>query len=871
MPTSRPLFASLRGTLGATLLCGALAVFATSCSTPPPDSAPADMSPAPLMPVVACPGAAIPTPPDGQRCTATPAQAGSKRVLLRGTVLLPEQVLHNGQVVLDDTGRIACAACDCAAESAGAAVVACPDGVISPGLINAHDHITYTKAAPGTHATNRYDHRHEWRLGVSGDPNRPKIDVPGGNSQAAIQYGELRQVLAGTTSLSGSGSAPGLLRNIDTAVQEGLGQRPLSYDTFPLGDSSGDRRTTDCGYPSIRDEGSVYTVDAYTPHISEGINAAAHNEFVCTSSSENGAHDLIQNRTAFMHGIGLTAADARTAAQRGAALIWSPRSNIALYGHTAQAPMFDRAGALIALGTDWTASGSMNILRELRCASDFNKTYLDGYFSPEALWRMVTVNAAFATGTADAIGQIQKGYVGDIAIFQGKPGAQDHAAVVSAQIEDVLAVLRGGQPLYGDAAVLEALGAGDAGKCEAIDICTVKKRLCVERETGRKLADLEVAAKPPIYQLFACGTPPSEPSCVPARVGEYTGLPSADDRDGDGRPDAQDNCPGTFNPVRPMDAGNQPDSDGDGLGDACDPCPLDKDTMLCQRADPQDGDADGVPDSIDNCLTEKNTDQIDSDQDGQGDACDSCPFFKNPGLGPCPFTARQIRDPALSMRPRLGSKVTIFKLLVVALRDKTSFGFHARDYSDDPASDSAERQAYTGILVFTGGSAPPKAFDGTPIQVGHVVALTGSLTVYQNQDEIEKTTELRIVGFAPDRVRALDVRTRDFVPVQSPFGESHENLLVRVRDVTMKRLVAPVMPPMPLTDDDFFVTDDPGETCMGATPACARIGDFLLDKGTANMQPPFTADGKISAVTGVVNGFQDTYSIEPRTAADIQP
>ncbi len=38
------------------------------------------------------------------------------------------------------------------------------------------------------------------------------------------------------------------------------------------------------------------------------------------------------------------------------------------------------------------------------------------------------------------------------------------------------------------------------------------------------------------------------------------------DQDGDGVPDAEDNCPTTANP-------DQSDTDGDGLGDACDQCP----------------------------------------------------------------------------------------------------------------------------------------------------------------------------------------------------------------------------------------------------------------------------------------------------------
>src|SRR5207244_3310006 len=45
------------------------------------------------------------------------------------------------------------------------------------------------------------------------------------------------------------------------------------------------------------------------------------------------------------------------------------------------------------------------------------------------------------------------------------------------------------------------------------------------------------------------------------------GDPSAEDTDGDGISDAQDNCPAIPNPA-------QTDTDGDGIGDLCDPCPL---------------------------------------------------------------------------------------------------------------------------------------------------------------------------------------------------------------------------------------------------------------------------------------------------------
>jgi photosystem II stability/assembly factor-like uncharacterized protein len=86
------------------------------------------------------------------------------------------------------------------------------------------------------------------------------------------------------------------------------------------------------------------------------------------------------------------------------------------------------------------------------------------------------------------------------------------------------------------------------------------------------------------------------------------------DSDGDGVPDASDNCPTTPNP-------DQADSDGDGVGDACDNC---RETA---NADQADSDGDGVGDACDNCPTTPNADQLDTDGDGVGDACTSFEFL----------------------------------------------------------------------------------------------------------------------------------------------------------------------------------------------------------------------------------------------------
>lgn len=78
-------------------------------------------------------------------------------------------------------------------------------------------------------------------------------------------------------------------------------------------------------------------------------------------------------------------------------------------------------------------------------------------------------------------------------------------------------------------------------------------------------------------------------------------APPPTDSDGDGVPDATDNCPTVQNP-------DQRDSDGDGAGDVCD--------------NDFDGDGDGWPGPLDTCPTIANPDQEDMDNDGLGDACD---------------------------------------------------------------------------------------------------------------------------------------------------------------------------------------------------------------------------------------------------------
>lgn len=506
-------------------------------------------------------------------CEVIPGTSG--QTLLVGQVLGFEERLVGGEVLIEASGLIACVGCGCAAVDPQATVVRCPTGTISPGLINSIDFLNYAQNLPHTDTGERYEHRHEWRAGKNG---HTRINPPSGSSDQQ-RWGELRHILAGTTSTAGTSGQAGLLRNLNSTIRlEGLNQPEVLVDTFPLGDSSSVLLDSGCAYPSIRQESTIAGRDAFLATVSEGISTAARNEFLCLSSSANGGQDLLQPQSSFRHAVGLTAADLGAMATDGAGLIWSPRSNISLYGDTTRISTATRLGVPIALGTDWVVTGSMNMLREFRCAESFDRDYQGDLFTDRDLWRMATIRPAELTAMDDAIGVLAPGRAADLAVFDGavQPG---YRALLDGEPPGVALVMRAGTALYGDTALIDALRGTSAG-CDPLDVCGRSKKVCLLSEIGKDLATLEASVGAAAYPLFFCGTTVDEPTCRPQRSVSvsgstvYDGLPTTDDPDGDGLTSASDNCPAVFNPVRPMDAGTQPDADGDGLGDPCDPCPL---------------------------------------------------------------------------------------------------------------------------------------------------------------------------------------------------------------------------------------------------------------------------------------------------------
>ena len=170
---------------------------------------------------------------------------------------------------------------------------------------------------------------------------------------------ELRHLLAGTTTLGGSGAVPGLLKNASWEDEPAY-VYPADMQVFPYGVATAAFSGLTCPHegPTLLDPAlgpSFPRTAPYTPHVAEGTN--------CTAALEGRFYlDFVERnpgrRYALLHGVGLDPESIARLGNLDVTLVWSPRSNLALYDATVDMPDALRAGARVAIGTDWSYSGS---------------------------------------------------------------------------------------------------------------------------------------------------------------------------------------------------------------------------------------------------------------------------------------------------------------------------------------------------------------------------------------------------------------------------------------------------------------------------------------------------------------------------------
>jgi cytosine/adenosine deaminase-related metal-dependent hydrolase len=170
----------------------------------------------------------------------------------------------------------------------------------------------------------------------------------------------------------------------------------------------------------------------------------------------------------FVHGVGIPTSEYPEMAKTGIGLIWSPFSNLLLYGETLNVAKAKEAGIEIALGSDWLPTGTRGVLEELHIARDYiDKMQLAGAVSDRDLYDMVTANPAAMINLAGIIGTIAKGAMGSVVVLSDRSdreGEETFKNFVTSSAADVNLVVVDGKPLYGDKPYLEKLNLAASGE-----------------------------------------------------------------------------------------------------------------------------------------------------------------------------------------------------------------------------------------------------------------------------------------------------------------------------------------------------------------------------------------------------------------------
>ncbi len=425
----------------------------------------------------------------------------NNKYLLRGMIVTPETA-EAGEILVE-SNVIVCVGADCASDSkAQGATVIESHGMIFPGMIDTHNHILYNVFDEDDWTPSKlYSNHNQWTQETAYQAMQDCYDFlldstsSGGMNLdcEVLKYGELKGMISGTTSILGEpkGTAMNCYASLARSIDGAKNDLPPTARPSPCTDpaSSDHIQVAALGVDTV-DEAAAKANFAscktwsYVVHVSEGVpgDTTAVKEWNNTLTK-----GLDVQQLSVIHGTSLGSTEFQHMADKGMKLIWSPKSNMFLYGQTTR---IDLARAVtpkltIALGPDWSMGGSVNLLDELNYAWWLSEQKWPGLLTPKDLVRMVTSDAARAIEVHEQLGTIEVGKLADLFILGGDDVSDPWSSLVHARPGHVRMVMVNGSVLYGDTSIV---GAASLSDCESLDVCGTNRFLCVkEPSTSDKL------------------------------------------------------------------------------------------------------------------------------------------------------------------------------------------------------------------------------------------------------------------------------------------------------------------------------------------------------------------------------------------------
>lgn len=326
-------------------------------------------------------------------------------------------------------------------------------GTLFPGLIELHNHLSYDILRLWD-VPKLFTNRDQWN---KGEAYRKLITGPmavlgrtPNYLEAIVRYVECKSFLGGVTTSQGIGLASnagikrfyqGYFRNVEQTTEADLPE---------AGTSIADIEANDAATFLARLERETCML----LHLSEGVDNTARNHFLSLKMA-SGAW-AIAPALAGIHSVALKTEDLDIMQAHGAAVIWSPFSNFLLYGKTADVAGMKARGIRIGLGSDWSPSGSKNLLGELKVAR-LVSAELGGVFTDKELVSMATREAAKILCWQNSLGSLEPGKRADYLVI-GTTSGDPYTGLIKSRESNIKLVAIDGTPRYGLPALMTQFG-----------------------------------------------------------------------------------------------------------------------------------------------------------------------------------------------------------------------------------------------------------------------------------------------------------------------------------------------------------------------------------------------------------------------------
>jgi len=379
------------------------------------------------------------------------------QIVLAGDIVAMDDaltVVRDGRMYIDKGSIVAIRrATDPVPAGFEAVAVVSTGGTLFPGLIELHNHLAYN-ALRLWKVPKKYTNRDQWggipeyRKLVSGPMT--VVGKSPGLLPALIRYVEAKCLVSGVTTSQGIALFSnagirrfyrGIVRNVEDTDEADLPEVETRIADVEAKDAT-------------KFLARLKRETCFLLHLSEGLDAKARDHFLALNIASN--QWAITPQLTGIHCAGLKPEDFAVLGSLGGAMVWSPLSNLLLYGGTANIAAAIAANVRIGIGSDWSPSGSKNLLGELKVA--WLVAQQIGGLAKHDIIAMATRTAAKILGWSAAVGTLEPGKRADLLVVKGT-SADPYDQLIRAKESDISLVVINGIPRFGRKPLMTALNA----------------------------------------------------------------------------------------------------------------------------------------------------------------------------------------------------------------------------------------------------------------------------------------------------------------------------------------------------------------------------------------------------------------------------